>query len=185
MKFKVKFNSPVVLSIAMICTVIYLANWISAGTLNPFLALRPEFGSAFIPNALTYAFTHANFDHLLGNLAIFLLIGPSLEQRYGWRKYLLMTLACAVLTAVIHVLFFDVYLLGLSGVVFMNIILASFTNVSRGEVPLTFIIVLILFIGREVVDAFRDDQVSQFAHILGGMVGSVFGLLGTGSRSVD
>lgn len=185
MTFKVKFNSPAVLSIALLCAIFFLANWVSGHVLNRWLALSPHWSLAFIPNALTYTLAHANFEHLMGNLAIFLLIGPGLEQRYGLRNYLLMTLACVVVTALIHVLLFDVYLLGLSGVVFMNIVLASFTNVRRGEIPLTFIIVLILFVGREVVDAFREDQVSQFAHILGGLVGGLFGILGIGLRPVQ
>lgn len=167
----------------MLCAIFFLANWISGDTLNRWLALSPHWSLAVIPNALTYTLAHANFEHVMGNLAIFLLIGPGLEQRYGSRTYLLMTLGCVVVTALIHVLLFDVYLLGLSGVVFMNIVLASFTNVQRGEIPLTFIIVLVLFIGREVVDAFREDQVSQFAHILGGLVGGLFGLTGIGQPS--
>jgi len=37
--------------------------------------------------------------------------------------------------------------------------------------------VALLFLGREVVDAFQPDQISQFAHIIGGITGGLFGLL--------
>jgi len=60
-------------------------------------------------------------------------------------------------------------------VVFMMILLASFTNFSKGEIPLTFILVLILYLGRELFNAFGDDNISQFAHIVGGFIGSLFG----------
>jgi uncharacterized membrane protein YdcZ (DUF606 family) len=65
--------------------------------------------------------------------------------------------------------------MGASGVVFMMILLASFTNFSEGEIPLTFILILILYIGREVFNSFRQDNISEFAHIIGGLCGSLFG----------
>jgi uncharacterized membrane protein YdcZ (DUF606 family) len=59
----------------------------------------------------------------------------------------------------------------------MMILLASFTNFSSGEIPLTFILILIIYIGREFYDAFGGsaNNVSQFAHIVGGFIGSLFG----------
>jgi membrane associated rhomboid family serine protease len=65
--------------------------------------------------------------------------------------------------------------LGASGIVFMMILLASFTNFRKGEIPLTFILVLIFYVGNEVMSAFRNDGVARFAHILGGFCGSIFG----------
>jgi membrane associated rhomboid family serine protease len=59
----------------------------------------------------------------------------------------------------------------------MMILLASFTNFNKGEIPLTFILVLILFLGRELFNSFGDpgNNISQFAHIVGGFIGSLFG----------
>jgi len=48
-----------------------------------------------------------------------------------------------------------------------------------GEVPLTFILVVVLFLARELLNAFGQDDISQFAHILGGFCGSLFGFLFT------
>jgi len=63
-------------------------------------------------------------------------------------------------------------------VVFMMILLSSFTNFTKGEVPLTFILVMAIYLGREVWAAVaRADNVSQFAHVIGGMVGSFFGFV--------
>ena len=83
----------------------------------------------------------------------------------------------ALVTAVFQLLLFPEGLLGASGIALMLIILGSWTNFREGEIPLTFILVALLFLGREVIDAFRPDQVSQFAHIIGGATGGVFGLL--------
>ncbi|HLP42113.1 MAG TPA: rhomboid family intramembrane serine protease, partial [Fibrobacteria bacterium] len=54
---------------------------------------------------------------------------------------------------------------------------ASFTNHKEGELPLTFVLVLVLFLSKEVAQAFSRDDVSQFAHIMGGVSGSLFGFL--------
>jgi membrane associated rhomboid family serine protease len=59
----------------------------------------------------------------------------------------------------------------------MMILLSSFTNFNKGEIPLTFILVLLLYLGQQVVDSFKADNVSQFAHIVGGLCGSLFGFL--------
>jgi membrane associated rhomboid family serine protease len=65
--------------------------------------------------------------------------------------------------------------MGASGIVFMFIILSSLTNFRSGDIPLTFILVILLFLTREILEAFGNDNISQFAHVLGGITGSVFG----------
>ena len=67
--------------------------------------------------------------------------------------------------------------MGASGIVFMFILLVSFTNSKSGEIPITFILIAILFIGKEIIQSLPNDQVSQFAHIIGGLCGSVFGFI--------
>jgi Rhomboid family len=93
--------------------------------------------------------------------------------------------ATALVTGLLQVFFFpSTILLGASGVVFMMILLASFTNFKKGEVPLTFILVMVIYLGREVFNAVAakvtpgsTNNISQFAHIIGGLVGSFFGFL--------
>jgi rhomboid protease GluP len=57
------------------------------------------------------------------------------------------------------------------------ILLVSITNLRKGEIPLTFILVVVLYLAREIVTAFQNDSASQFAHIAGGLCGSLFGFL--------
>jgi hypothetical protein len=57
----------------------------------------------------------------------------------------------------------------------MMILLASFTNFTTGEIPLSFILILILYLGREILNSFESNNVSEFAHIVGGFIGSLFG----------
>jgi GlpG protein len=58
----------------------------------------------------------------------------------------------------------------------MLIILSSITNIRQGEIPLTFILITVLFLGQEVVNIARADNISQTAHIIGGICGGFFGL---------
>jgi GlpG protein len=69
-----------------------------------------------------------------------------------------------------------VALCGASGVVFAFILLTSFTSFKNGEIPLTFILVAIVFIGQQVYEGvFLEDDISNMSHILGGIVGAIVG----------
>lgn len=120
---------------------------------------------------------HQDINHLLGNFTFILLLGPILEEKYGSQYLLQMILITAFITAVLNIILFNTGLLGASGIVFLFILLASFTTFKLGELPLTFVLVFLLFIGQEVFKSFQNDNVSQFAHILGGVSGSAFGFV--------
>ena len=90
-----------------------------------------------------------------------------------------MILITAIVTGAVNFLLFPhVQLLGASGVVFAFILLSSFTSFKEGSIPLTFILVAVIYIGGQVYDGiFVQDNVSHLTHILGGAVGSVLGYL--------
>ncbi len=75
-------------------------------------------------------------------------------------------------------------LCGASGIVFMMIVLSSATSVQSGHIPLTLILILVIYLGSEIYNAiFVTDSISQFAHILGGICGAVFGLMNNQKKS--
>ncbi|MBN1463558.1 MAG: rhomboid family intramembrane serine protease, partial [Paludibacteraceae bacterium] len=111
------------------------------------------------------------------NLMLMLLIGPVLEEKYGSKKMLLMIIITAITTGITHKLLFSSGLWGASGIVFMLIILISFTNLKSGKIPLTFILVLIVYFGKEFVTMTQTDNISQFAHIFGGICGGAYGFI--------
>jgi len=89
-----------------------------------------------------------------------------------------MILATALITGFVHIavpLFDNMGLRGASGIVFMLIVLSSFVNVKRGTIPLTFILIAVLYLGKEIVSVLEHDNISQMAHIVGGALGSFFG----------
>ena len=178
---KVRYNAPTVLTFTLVCALVMLLSETLLINLNLYLFMVPgrgQFNPANIINWITlftHVIGHASWTHLAGNLTIILLIGPMLEENYGSNRLLIMITITALVTGVLNVLLFPTALLGASGVVFMMILLSSFTNFSKGEVPLTFILVLILYMGGQVLQFFNNDNISQFAHIIGGLCGSFFG----------
>ena len=113
----------------------------------------------------------------MGNAVYILLLGPMLEEKYGSKAMIKAILITAVVTAAVNCIFFpNVAICGASGVVFAFIIMTSFTGFNTGEIPLTFILIAVIFIGQQIYDGiFAKDSISQFSHILGGIVGGVIG----------
>lgn len=176
---KLDYNAPVVLTFALLSAAVMVASNTTGGTVGQyFFSTQP--GLAW-SDPVTYLrlfshiFGHANWDHLLGNFSIILLIGPLLEEKYGSRTMLIMILITAFITALLNNFFFSTGLMGASGIVFMMILLSSFANLKQGHIPLTFVIIVVLYLGREVYSSLKMDNISQFAHILGGITGSIFG----------
>ena len=120
---------------------------------------------------------HAGWEHFFGNIMMLLVVGPLLEEKYGSSNILFVILATALVTGVITFIFFPrIQLLGASGVVFAFILLASMTSITEGKIPLTFILVAVIYIGQQVYEGiFVHNNVSNLTHILGGMVGSGLG----------
>lgn len=180
MKIRVHYNSPVVLTFAIICAIVFILNYITNQAFIGLFSLSSSFVFSNIISYLTlftYIFGHANMEHLLGNMMFILLLGPVLEEKYKTQNMIIMILATALITAILNLMFFSTGILGASGIVFLFIILVSFANVQKGTIPVTFILILLLYVGKEIIDGFRNDNVSQFAHILGGLCGSIFGFL--------
>ncbi len=177
----IKYNAPVILTFALICTAVFFIDQGMMGGLMQYFTVGTSvnFSNPFsIATLFTHVIGHSSLDHLLGNLTFILLLGPIIEEKYGSSNTLLMILLTALITGIINISFFDTGLLGASGIVFMLILLVSFTNNKGGGIPLTFILVAVLFVGKELLHSFSADQVSQSAHIIGGFCGSIFGFTG-------
>jgi membrane associated rhomboid family serine protease len=185
---RIKYNAPTVLTFTLICALVLLLQQTltPALTQNWFMVMgRGNFHANSFRNwvtLFTHIIGHANWSHLIGNFTLILLIGPMLEENYGSKDLFVMIVITAFVTGVLNVFFFKTALLGASGVVFMMILLSSFTNFSRGEIPLTFILVLILYMGVQLINSLGTDNISQFAHIIGGLCGSFFGFLRPSTR---
>lgn len=177
---RISFNSPAILGFTLICLLTLILDLITKGTTNHlfFSVYRSS-----LADPLTYirfighAFGHANFSHFIGNFMMILVVGPLLEEKYGTMDIICIILTAALITGLANfILFPKVAVLGASGVLFALILLSSFTSFKEGTIPLTFILVAILYIGENIYSAiFIKDNVSNFSHILGGIVGAYLG----------
>ncbi|MCD7805851.1 MAG: rhomboid family intramembrane serine protease [Lachnospiraceae bacterium] len=179
-KLKIVFNSPVVLSFVLICFVATLLNYVTGGVSNALLFMTyhsPLTNPLTWLRFFTHVFGHSGWDHLIGNMTYLLLLGPMLEEKYGSRNILEVIGITALATgAVNYILFPNVALCGASGVVFALILLSSIVGVKQGEIPVTFILVAVIFLGQQVYEGITvQDNISNMAHIVGGIVGSVCG----------
>ena len=100
-----------------------------------------------------------------------------LEEKYGSVDIVVVIFFTALITGILNFIIFpNTMLLGASGVVFAFILLSSFASMSEGKIPLTFILVAVIYIGGQIYNGiFVDDNISNFTHIVGGIVGSIFG----------
>lgn len=185
---RLSYNSPVILTYTLVCAVVLMLNGTATdGITAHYFSIVPglPWGDPSTWFRLfSHAIGHADWNHLTGNFSLILLIGPLLEEKYGSGRILMMIGVTALVTGLLNNMFFSTGLLGASGVVFMLILLASFSNLRAGTIPITFILILLLFLGKEVYSALGDDNISQFAHIAGGLCGSVFGF-GATDRTAD
>ena len=63
------------------------------------------------------------------------------------------------------------------GIVFMMIVMSSLAGMKNGCIPITLILVLVLYIGGEIVDGVMlKDNISQLSHIVGGICGAFLGI---------
>jgi len=184
---KISYNSPFILTYAIISFAALLISYLTGGasTLLLFSVYRSSLASPlFYVRLFTHVIGHASLSHYVGNFMIILLVGPMLEEKYGSKFLLLMTLFTALVTGLFNVIFFpDTALLGASGIAFMLILLSSFANHTQGKIPLTLILVALLYLGGEIIDGvFADDNISQISHIIGGICGCIFGWVITAKK---
>jgi rhomboid protease GluP len=187
MSLSIRYNSPVTLTFSLACIAVFIICEIMPMEFKRTFFVLNGYWSWSNPmdylRLFSYTLGHANKEHLIGNLSLFLLIAPMMEEKYGSRNIGIMMGVCALVTAVFQVLLFNTGLLGASGLVFMFIVLVSFADARKGSIPVTFILVLVFFIGKEIIGAFNNDGVSQYAHIMGGILGGLFGFAAEDSKT--
>jgi membrane associated rhomboid family serine protease len=190
-KFRISYNAPVVLTFALLAVVVKLVGGdvpekgvCDNLTCEWFTSQGHLDGARSYVTLFTHILGHANWNHLIGNFMLILLIGPILEERYKSLPLLIMIVITALVSGLVDVALGD-HTLGASGIVFMMILLASMVNVRHGEIPLTFIAVALVYLGGQLMDSFQKDNVSQLGHIIGGICGAVFGFLGAKAKEAD
>lgn len=184
---KIQYDSPVVLTFALLSFAALLLNGWTDGWTNT--ALFSVYRSS-LTDPLTYVrmfchvLGHADFAHFFSNICLFLVLGPLVERHYGSINLLVSMTITALASGIVHFVFFpQSALLGASGIVFMLIFLASISGISRGTVPVSLILVAFLYLGQEIYGMINyTDSVSRLTHIIGGVCGIFCGAFMGGRR---
>ena len=181
MKIEIKNNAPVTLAFVLLSLISFVIGVLThfKSTEFLFITYRSSFiDPLFYVRLVTYVFGHADWSHFISNMTYILLLSPLIEEKYGPKALIEMILITAVVGGIVNSLLFKYQgLCGASGIVFMLIVLSSITSVKNKEIPITLILVFVIFVGGEVYNAlFVSDSISQLTHIIGGICGAIFGL---------
>jgi rhomboid protease GluP len=176
-RWRVIYNAKFTLTFCLLSLAVLLLNMLTGGLVNNFFGLSSSLNIIEFYQLISYTLCHADFQHFIGNILLLLMLGPILEEKYGTKLLTLMTLFTAFVTGLLNVLLFDSGIIGASGIVFMFIVLSSVVNMKQKEIPLTFIFIVLIYVGGEVINSFNADNISQFAHIIGGIIGGGLGFL--------
>lgn len=184
---KLNYNAPVTLTFALISLFALLLSNLTHGSSDTllFMTYRSSLTDPLMYLRLfTHVLGHANWPHYINNMLLILLLGPILEEKYGSVNLLEMICITAFITGVANNLLFPhTVLLGASGIVFMFIILSSAVSLKSGTIPITFLLVFVMYVGGELVDALTvQDNVSQLTHIIGGTCGGLYGIVYAGMK---
>jgi rhomboid protease GluP len=182
-RLRITYNSPVVLTFALAAVLAYIVTYFVPDLTWWFVASPHIDGPRTYVGLVSHILGHASWAHLFGNFMLILLLGPILEERHGSVSLLGMIVITALVTGLVNVAVSSHVLLGASGIVFMMILLASTANIRQGAIPLTFIAVALVYLGSELIAAFRaNDGISHLAHLVGGATGATLGFLGARAR---
>lgn len=179
--FRLQYNAPVTLTFALISLGALILGKLTDGWTTQYLF--SVWHSSLLdlltyPRMVLHVLGHADYSHYIANMMMILVVGPGLEEKYGARNMVAAIIITALVSGIVHWLFFPgAMLLGASGIVFMMIVMASLAGMHDGCIPITLILVLILYLGGEVVDGIMlSDNVSQLTHIIGGICGAFLGM---------
>lgn len=174
---RLHYNAPVILTYTLLSLAATALIAADMGAHLVFSVYRSPLSPLFMVRLFAHVLGHASIEHFTGNFMLILLIGPMLEEKYGSRTILIVIAITAFVTGVSNILLFHTALMGASGVAFSFIIISSLVNLREGRIPLTFVLVVALYIGREAAAALAATytNISHTTHILGGLCGAVIG----------
>ena len=176
---KIHYNSPVVLTFFFLSVSALLLDILTKGwtTVHLFSVYRSPITPLFFVRLFGHVLGHSGYAHFAGNMVLFLVVGPPLEEKYGSKALLAGILLTALVSGLLQcALFPHTALLGASGIVFMLILLSSLAGMKAGSIPLTLILVAVIYLGQELYSGlFVQDNVAHFMHRVGGACGTGFG----------
>jgi membrane associated rhomboid family serine protease len=135
---------------------------------------------------VTSLFLHANIIHIVSNMVFLFLLGPSVEKCAGGLRFLLVYFLGGMIA---NLAMFIPFLyspnsvgIGASGSISALIGLGTFICpgklvISQFLIPLPFVVVGAFYFLSNAMNLFTPSQIGYPVHVLGLIVGSIFGLM--------
>lgn len=186
-KINIDLDAPATVMFALVSLILFaLDSFVFKGKLASSFMSSPAASGDFVFTAgkvssyfrlILYAFGAVSWEVLITNLVFILLLGPAMEERYGTVIIGIMMIVSTLFSGVLNACFCKESMQGCTAIVFMMIFLNSFLSFSKKKIPLSFVLVFILFIVREVFVKNPNGVVGIIIGIAGGLCGSLFAFL--------
>lgn len=169
------FNCPLTLAFVIIAFFVHLSYQTSfSREVQSIFVLHGNFDWNDIRDLLSlflYIFSDdGRWSNISYSMMLIVLIGPIVEERIGTLQLAIAVTVTAIITGIVYVLLFNHNTYGPTCIAYLLIFLASFVNVRKGEIPMSFILVLVvvIFIGAE---KWIQDFRGAFHMISGSLLG--------------
>ncbi|WP_307770670.1 rhomboid family intramembrane serine protease [uncultured Treponema sp.] len=201
--FRLRYDSPVTLTFALVSAAAFSVDFFFLnGSLVKNILTCPgtkalgDIAAFNFSNPADYAktilhvFGTGGWENLLTTLTFVLLLGPTLEERYGSPMLALMMGITAFVTGVLTACAVPVPSAGAGSIVFMMILLESLLALAKKDIPLSWLMIFLLYISYRMYTAakivapvskgfmpFLTANVPTFVDLAGGVCGSLFAFL--------
>lgn len=200
-KFRVLYDAPLTLTLTIFTALLFIldslilkgklsqALFISYGTLSE-KAFSPSNPLSYL-RILLHVFGCAGWSTLLINSTFFLLIGTTLEDRYGSVIFGLMIFISTLVAGVIGI-FCPLNMSGASPVIFMMIFLSAVSMITKKNIQISWILIFVFYTAYAMASAlenngpliesrglgkFLQSNIPTFIAIVSGIASSLFGFL--------
>ena len=129
---------------------------------------------------LLYPFGFSSWNQLTANLVweyANLSCDALIESVFGKLFSSMLVLITVAFAGVICVCFSNSVIYGTSGIVCMLLILAIFISADKRQIPLSYILLAVIYFAREIVSIIDTNTIEVFCHFAGSLAGSLVGIL--------
>lgn len=103
--FRLQYNSPVVLTFALVSLGALLLGKLTDGWTTKYLFSvwhSPLTDILTYPRFILHVLGHSDYSHYIANMMMILVVGPSLEEKYGSRNLLSAIIITALVSGLVH-----------------------------------------------------------------------------------
>lgn len=188
---KINLDSPVAIFFTGICLILFILDYFALkGKISSVLTLSPTNASGELPfiannpvsylRIVFYAFGFKTPVTLITNLLFLMLLGPAIEERYGSVVIGIMMGVSVIFSGVLNACFCTTSLHSFSCIIFMLIFLNSFMSITKKKIPVSFILIVLLYITKEILEKTGENGfgiIQILICIAGGLCGSLLAFL--------